>query len=240
MQRKAGKLYPMFNAHHDLPSVSPDPANTSTHHFKKKEAVYNAYEMHNQDTARRAPAEETKVQEPNQPETTAPTETRKSTEKTAEPVEQPTEEEDTSPPIVVKTQEQLAEEIAIRKLREQEEMNERISKRTQELREKESSEAKDTQDRSSLKERLLPVLKRRARGKTCVGLIKEFCPDIRIPSCLSESSLKTTMRRVLARYHPDHTRHLPTLAEQVEAEIIYTFLSDMYQKMTKMPASRRK
>jgi preprotein translocase subunit Sec63 len=41
--------------------------------------------------------------------------------------------------------------------------------------------------------------------------------------------VKKELKRAIAFFHPDHSRHLPTLRERVEAEEVFSILHKAYE-----------
>lgn len=85
--------------------------------------------------------------------------------------------------------------------------------------------------RASLMAKLSPIIKKRVKGKSYVELCKEFLPKAQLSEPVDSDTLRRTLRRAMARYHPDVHSNSTNLEEAVESELIFAHLKDAYEEV---------
>lgn len=130
-------------------------------------------------------------------------------------------------------------------LKKKEEMEEqarlqRAAARSKEMRDQESHEKKQRNKRDIIRERMAPRIVKQIAGKSYAQLCKDYLPKVRMNGTPDRDAIRRSLRRAMARYHPDRAMHLPTLEEQVEAEVIFDELNKAYQELCKICKQRRR
>mmetsp|Transcript_41111 Transcript_41111/g.80635 ORF Transcript_41111/g.80635 Transcript_41111/m.80635 type:complete len:579 (+) Transcript_41111:41-1777(+) len=120
---------------------------------------------------------------------------------------------------------------AIEKLNAEKELAERVRNRQAELRNQDYAKKNEVERRQKLQQELDPIVKARFGSKSYVHLCKEFLPRARLSANPDRDEIRRTLRRAMARYHPDKARHLDTFREQVESELIFEGLKEAYQEI---------
>ena len=106
----------------------------------------------------------------------------------------------------------------------------RFEQRRSEMRKEDKAKQKEGDERQTLKSRLGPRIQRETRNMSALALCRRFYPKCRLPANPDKDSLRRSLRRAMAHYHPDRSRNLKTLAEKVEAEIVFGVLTARYEK----------
>lgn len=108
----------------------------------------------------------------------------------------------------------------------------RVRKRQEDMRAKEETAKQTAIQREAFLEQLRPAVLARVRGKSYKDLCLMFLQGkARLPPKPDRNTLRRTLRRAMARYHPDRTQHLDTLKERVEAELIFDVLKEAYEEL---------
>lgn len=104
--------------------------------------------------------------------------------------------------------------------------------RVAEFKEQRNAEAKEQADRARLSEEIAPELTASCRRLTIRGLIEKFYPQNRLRKHATRDQIRRALKRAMARYHPDRSRHLPTMRERVAAEETFQILHNAYSRVS--------
>lgn len=108
---------------------------------------------------------------------------------------------------------------------------ERVQQRKEEMKNQEISALSSARQKEILVAELTPLVKNRFGNKSYLQLCHEFLPRLRLATKPDRDEIRRTLRRAMARYHPDKARHLETFREQIESELIFEGLKEAYHEM---------
>ena len=106
----------------------------------------------------------------------------------------------------------------------EENVKSRIDKRRKSMEKRERIEIIENEEREALASRIRPQLLKLAARLSPEAFLKQCMPNLRV-----DENIKGSLKRALAKLHPDRARHLPTLKEKVEAEEMYKVVLCYYE-----------
>lgn len=89
-------------------------------------------------------------------------------------------------------------------------------------------EHKEQADKEAIVAKVRPVLLSYAKLLTPEQFLKKCVPNVR-----TDDNLKASLKRALAKLHPDRSRHFETLQLRVEAEELYKIILGFYEAIDK-------
>eukprot|EP00808_Paulinella_micropora_P031010 g10694.t1 len=125
----------------------------------------------------------------------------------------------------------LSSEVRRRQVKRAASVERRAEQRKVELQEQAAEQKSEAEERARLQAIYGPRIARQIEGKSYAAIVSLYLPKSRLSGKPDSDTLRRSMKRAMARYHPDRARQLP-LSKRVEHEEIFAMLNKLYMELT--------